>query len=365
MSTPYYSQIADRIKEEIRNRSYKPGDVIPSIRNLSRKYSVGKSTVERAIYRLIDQGVLYSERGRGLFVADTATGTTSSRTGIIGILTSMGSTTYTQGGFATDVLNGLQGALSRTGRDILIVSDSGLARERHLRPMRHHLVDGYIAFGPINEIFLGVVKTVPKPLVFVDHDGSALGYDSVVVDNYGGLLVAMEYLFERGHRDIAFLGGLLLEELLSTEELMIDFAARERFEGYRIAMQARSLPVPENRVWRVENRVTEYSRQSALKGLSQPDRPTAIMCFGGESAIGAYEACQELGLRVPEDISIAAFGDTEKIGEIPLTRVNFNAREMGAVGGQVLLDRLSRGRDGFLRHVVPIEFISGESTGPV
>lgn len=364
MAGPLYAQIADRIKEEIRNKTYEPGEPIPSIRALAHEFSVGKSTVERAIYRLIDQRVLYSERGRGLFVADTASGSPSSSTGIIGVLSSMSQQLHQSSQFNARVLGGLQGELAKTGLDLLMVSESGLSRERHLRPMRHDMVDGYVAFGPINEIFLGVLRSVPKPLVFVDHDGSALGYDSVVADNTGGALLAMEHLFARGHRDIAWLGGLLLEEVLSTEELTIDFAARERFDGYRIAMQARGLPIREDRVWRVQNRTAEDTSRSARKGLKSADRPTALIGFGGESAQAAAEVCAALRLRIPQDLSVVTFGDAD-LGQTALTRVEFDATEMGALGARVLLERLARGRDGFVRRIVPVRLIEGGSTAPL
>jgi GntR family transcriptional regulator len=76
---PIWKQIEETIRKVISSRHLRPGDPVPSVRQLARALSVTPNTVERAYQRLITSGVLVSRRGRGTFVAGIAEAATSSR----------------------------------------------------------------------------------------------------------------------------------------------------------------------------------------------------------------------------------------------------------------------------------------------
>jgi GntR family transcriptional regulator len=76
---PIWKQIEETIRRVIASRHLRPGDPVPSVRQLARTLSVTPNTVERAYQRLITSGVLVSRRGRGTFVAGIAETQTSSR----------------------------------------------------------------------------------------------------------------------------------------------------------------------------------------------------------------------------------------------------------------------------------------------
>jgi GntR family transcriptional regulator len=76
---PIWKQIEETIRRVISSRHLRPGDPVPSVRQLARTLSVTPNTVERAYQRLITSGVLVSRRGRGTFVAGIAEAATSSR----------------------------------------------------------------------------------------------------------------------------------------------------------------------------------------------------------------------------------------------------------------------------------------------
>ena len=76
---PIWKQIEETIRRVISSRHLRPGDPVPSVRQLARALTVTPNTVERAYQRLITSGVLVSRRGRGTFVAGIAEAATSSR----------------------------------------------------------------------------------------------------------------------------------------------------------------------------------------------------------------------------------------------------------------------------------------------
>ncbi|MCA1010319.1 phosphonate metabolism transcriptional regulator PhnF [Halobacillus halophilus] len=67
---PIYYQIEENIKQRISNGEYQPNDMIPSERILSENYAVSRMTVRQAITNLVNEGVLYREKGRGTFIAE-------------------------------------------------------------------------------------------------------------------------------------------------------------------------------------------------------------------------------------------------------------------------------------------------------
>ncbi|MFI6740676.1 LacI family DNA-binding transcriptional regulator [Nonomuraea sp. NPDC050451] len=163
---------------------------------------------------------------------------------------------------------------------------------------------------------------------------------SVGSTNFAGGLSATRHLLDLGHRRIAYLGGIAGAA-----------SNQARMHGYRAAMEAAGMPVP-----------AEYVRASgfcypdgetggaALLDLRLP--PTAIFAVSDESALGAIQAARARGLRVPEDLSVVGFDDTEiAIMTSPqLTTVRQPLREMGGVALRTAL-RLAAGEKIESRHI--------------
>ena len=70
ISTPLYEQLKVALKEDIRNKIYKPGDRMPSEIELEKQYSVSRITVRRAIKELCEENILIRKQGKGTFVLD-------------------------------------------------------------------------------------------------------------------------------------------------------------------------------------------------------------------------------------------------------------------------------------------------------
>lgn len=146
--------------------------------------------------------------------------------------------------------------------------------------------------------------------------------------NWTGARVATEHLIALGHSRIAWVGG-------PTASLASD----ERLHGYRAALQFAGLEQP-----RGFEANDDFSVQAghdiAARLLGSDDRPTAIVAANDEIAIGVIEAARELGLRVPEDISVTGFDDTpQATWTTPqLTSVRQPLADMGRMAIRMLLD---------------------------
>ncbi len=131
---------------------------------------------------------------------------------------------------------------------------------------------------------------------------------------------AIDYLYQLGHRRIGIIDGNMRR-----------ISSAQRHESYLRGMIKYNLPI-ENK-WLSYGGITEESGYGAAKILlenSRGDYPTAICANNDSVAFGVYKACSELGLRIPEDISVIG-NDGDIIGEYsnpPLTTVSFDFKEM-------------------------------------
>lgn len=136
-------------------------------------------------------------------------------------------------------------------------------------------------------------------IVLLDQPaGNPLDLDTVQTDNHRAMMDAVEYLYGLGHTKIAFLGG----DLSSA-------SAAERLRGFRDGMARKKLPVPKG-YESCENYSLEsgYQRALGLIGLECP--PTAMICGNELLALGVYRAAEELGLHIPEDLSVVGCDNT-------------------------------------------------------
>ncbi|WP_169983745.1 LacI family DNA-binding transcriptional regulator [Microbispora sp. H10836] len=177
---------------------------------------------------------------------------------------------------------------------------------------------------------------------------------SVGSTNFAGGLAATQHLLALGHRRVAYLGGPTTAT-----------CNQARLHGYRAAMEAVDAPVLPGYV-----RTGHFHYHDGLAGgaalLDLPEAPTAVFAGCDDIALGVLEAARERGLRVPEDLSIVGFDDTQiaRMASPPLTTVRQPLREMGAVAVRTAL-RLAAGERIESHHVeLATELVVRGSTAP-
>jgi LacI family xylobiose transport system transcriptional regulator len=183
----------------------------------------------------------------------------------------------------------------------------------------------YAAFTPQQHAKLAVSGI---PLVALDPTGEPLhATPSVGATNWSGGIVASRHLLDLGHRRIGVVSG--------PDEYL---AARARLEGCRAAMDAAGVPLDE-RLVRSGRFFFEHGRDLGRELLSLPDRPTAVLCGNDLQALGVYAAAWQLGLRIPQDLSVVGFDDIENSRWCcpPLTTVRQPLAEMGAAAATMVL----------------------------
>lgn len=174
--------------------------------------------------------------------------------------------------------------------------------------------------------------TVPEALrdvhaVLLNCYTSDHSYSSVVPAEVVGGHTATEYLLSHGHRRIGFINGEPWQD-----------AAKDRIKGYRQALATAGVPFDEA-LARDGDWSSGLGFEHTLSLMREPNPPTAIFCANDLTAIGAIEALKQLGLRVPEDVSVLGYDDQEiaRHTHPPLSTVVLPNYELGRWAVETLL----------------------------
>lgn len=231
-----------------------------------------------------------------------------------------------------DCLEGLTTVLDEHGYRCML-ADARLDRradESLLRGFLEMRVDGLVLVGsmPSTPAITEAAATVPT-VAAAGRDVVLPRVDVVANDDTIGATVAVEHLIELGHRRIAHLAGTH------------GAVAGLRRDAYRSAMSAHGLA---DEVM-VENgdATEEGGYRAAVRLLGRPDRPSAVFAMNDMSCIGAMSAAAELGLRVPQDVSMVGYDNTSlaQVRHLWLTSVDNASIEVGRRAARALLRRIA------------------------
>lgn len=192
------------------------------------------------------------------------------------------------------------------------------------------------------------------PVILVDTRHPAL--HRVVIDDVAGGYLATRHLVELGHRRIAYISDWLDEPFHFT-------SSRDRLLGYQRALAEAGLPFRPD-YHRQGDHGREQARQMAHDLLRLADRPTAIFAHSDTQALGVMQAATDLGLRVPEDLSVVGFDDIEMAEYAGLTTVRQPLVETGRKGIELLLRLMDDPSLPTACVELPIELVVRRTTAP-
>lgn len=192
--------------------------------------------------------------------------------------------------------------------------------------------DGIIIMSQMDSDNAFIYKVIEKsiPLVILNRESNIDSVVNILAAEKEGAYSALKYLVEKGHKDIAILEGK--EGFISTVN---------RKDGYLQALIENKIEIKQEYMVG-GNYDIESGYQGMKKLLSLPDIPTAVFCSNDNMAVGAMKAIHESGLKVPEDISIIGFDNSEfcKYVTPALTTVKKPIKEMSTEGAGKLMDML-------------------------
>ena len=261
-----------------------------------------------------------------------------------------------QNPFFTAVARGIEDVAYQHGYSLILCNtDEDSDKERlYLDVMRAEAVAGLILASTVQDNpQVGRFFEDGIPVVAIDRHLNDPRIDSVMVDSLRGTLKAMAHLFELGHRRIGFIGGPVTITTMA-----------ERRDGYLAAHQRYGVTAsPELMRFGSPRLAGGHACAQELLQLASP--PTALFVANNLMALGALQAIQERGLRLPQDISMVSFSDLpwSSLLHAPLTAIAQPDYELGQKAAELLLERLNQ-PDKPTRHLyLPLKLIVRASTG--
>lgn len=255
------------------------------------------------------------------------------------------------------IVQGAEDRLRQDGYDLLLTSTSlePEREEQSLHALSARRVDALIlilSFIEQSKATLSALAANGYPVVTLGN--TSFNVDAVVATFRNATAQVMAHLLELGHTRIGFIFGVGSKDL-----------ATNRMAAYKESLTQAGLPIDPALIDFSGVRIQD-GYQAALRLLQRSPRPTALLVINDWLAIGALHAVNERGLRVPEDISIASFDDTEMAGYLnpPLTSVRSNGQELGRQAASLALERLQQPGRPIRRVQIEAELILRQSTGP-
>lgn len=237
--------------------------------------------------------------------------------------------------------------------DLLFVSRNIDTDQSYYDHLRHRGVDGVIVVVADMEKVEKELIGSDIPAVFIDID--IKNTNVVYSDNTMGSMLAVDYLYELGHRKIAHITGE------ST-----NFSAMKRIQGFQKAVEKNQLQIPNNYIVNGGYFSYEGGRVAMKQLLMLEDRPTAVYVSGDEMAIGAIQTVKDFGLRVPEDISIIGFDDISiaKYLDPPLTTIRQEKSIIGKQAALLLLAEINDEIKNYKSEVIPVSLMKRGTCQP-
>ena len=222
-----------------------------------------------------------------------------------------------------------------------------------LRKLLEHRVDGIALIGldhTENAFQLLEEQAIPTISMWNHEPDSRLS--CVGADNFEAGRLAAEQLLTSGHSKIA----TVFPDADQNDR------ARSRWQGAASALSAAGVMIPKN--WQFRSLYSIHqSKQVCIQILSQPDRPTALLCGNDVIAHGAMFAAQELRIDLPEGLSIIGVGDFKGSSELvpALTTVRIPARQIGSLGAQRLVSMVGNSDQEIIRDKCELRLMNRKS----
>ena len=255
------------------------------------------------------------------------------------------------------IILGADEAARARGYTLMIINTAGSAdhgsREADVESLLERQVDG-VLYATMYHRYLQAPGNLGKvPSVLVDAVTADHSFPAVVPDEYGGAAAAVEALLAAGHTRIGFINNT--EDVPSTVQRLQGF----RDTLTRAGLDGASAPVQPAS----SDAAGGYAAARSMLGGSCP--PSGLFGYNDRMAMGAYRAAAELGLSIPDDLSVVGFDDQELIAASlhpGLTTVALPHYGMGAWAANRLIDAIETGPEA--AHAVHAGTSDG-TTGPV
>ena len=347
---------------------------MPTLKDIARKCGVSTATVSYVVNNS-GQKVLPATRDRVLKVVAEmgyqpnayARALKGFRTKVIGVVFPHVTVPLTNVYFGPVLEGILAQATERRMATMLLTGFTWEETEQGAEREFSGICDGFLLIAPRRDSqFASDLAKSGVPLVCVGAQVAEARVSSIDADNRAGGKLATEHLLELGHRRIAM---ILTQENSSPSSVgkpeQHMWSAIERQHGYWDALISSGLEADRDLTATISH--DPVSSRLAVRNLLEKQKPTAVFCCNDGAAYRTVEVCRELGLRVPEDLSVIGFDDIAKSDTFdpPLTTIRQPIADIGANAVEMLCALIDNRARQVEHRLMPVELIQRRSTTPI
>ena len=364
-----YNKIMEYLKNKIETGEYQPSDKLPTEAELSNLFHVSRITSKRALEELEKQGLIARKRGSGSFVADRANEINPHGLELFRVI-NMIIPLEAVNVCLLDIIKGASEVLAANNYQLAvenIIGDRNKEREiiRQLSTKDIQGVIYYPIFDVGNLDLLYNLSIQKFPIVTIDKYFTDIEMSSVSTDNFGGAYDAVSYLCRLGHRKIAY---------LAINQLENESSVRQRFFGYCKALYDNGIQYDESIVRlgfdvNTDSDLSQNEQQKKVKAVSDlilrllNHGVTAIHTENDNVAIMLINVCNEIGIKVPGQLSVIGFDNLALSGyiSVPLTTIAQNFYQIGKRSAEIIMDKISGGSKIVTREYIPSALVERKS----
>jgi DNA-binding LacI/PurR family transcriptional regulator len=309
-----------------------PQKPLPTEPQLAKHFHVSRQTVRLALTSLASKEMVQRIKGKGTFPiqGEKSPPLLQRRARMLGLVTSK---PFTSTGYARMIAQTAFQEADLHGYNLVIVRGNPV--EKIYRILDDPHVEGLIVLpGTRDQSLLAALSQRKKPVCIVDHYSTSDTIDSVRADSERGAALAVQHLYQLGHRKIAFVNAHDPER------------NPERLRGYERCMKQLAIFV--NPEWIISESYNPEGGEKAtskLMSLTPFKRPTAIIAFDIKMGYGALKSIFKKRLKVPRDVSLISLGGDPipwlQKGMPTMTRVHHELAKLGKLAVEHILERIN------------------------
>ncbi|MGL4337449.1 MAG: GntR family transcriptional regulator [Turicibacter sp.] len=332
---PKYVAVAEWIKQNIFDDTFKTGDKLMSENQLCERFSISRQTARQAISMLEQEGLIIRKQGSGTYVnnINLSAKQPSKNIGLV--------TTYLDDYIFPTIISGVEKVLSKNGYNTTIrLTRNKVNNEREqLLSLLKSDIDGLIVEAtksalpnPNIDIYKQFLSR-QIPVVFINSYYTSLDCNYVVVDDELGGEMATQYLLDQGHKKIT---GIFKYD---------DMQGNLRYKGFLNIMYKNDLKMDESTIiwYSTENMEQTFSEENIQTLITKLKDSTAIVCYNDQIALKLMQLLTHHDIQVPNDLSLVSF-DNSMLSELAnpaMTSVTHPNKELGKLAADSILKMIN------------------------
>ena len=331
-----YVHLADVLRSRLAEYAQQGGK-LPTEAELCESYGMSRQTVRHSLQLLTDEGLIQRRHGSGSYVKKSALRPDSMQIAVI--------TSFLDDYIFPTILHDAQNLFAQEGYSTLVyATENRVSAEREiLKKLLSMHVSAVLIEGsktalptPNADLFMKLRQS-GIPILFLHGIYSNLpDFPCILDNNHKGGYILSRYLLDKGHRQ---LGGIFKSD---------DMQGPQRYQGMVDALRDAQIPIPDKRIcWYDTEDRSDMVDKGELRFLQNAIKQrlasaTAVICYNDEIAHLLIRCLTEAGKKVPEDVAVVSFDNSQfsQIGPVSITSLGHRSARTGRVAAKLLLTLL-------------------------